>query len=726
MTTPSFDTLDLSPQMRSAIAATGFTSPTPVQQGAIPALLSGRDIVIQAQTGTGKTAAFAIPTIERIDPAQQFVQALVLAPTRELAQQIAREFKTLSAGREINAVAIFGGAGMDEQRRQLADAHVIVATPGRLLDFLRRRDVDLFNVRFFGLDEADEMLSMGFEKDVLDVIAQLPSTIQSFLCSATYNDTIRRISSQFMTDPVEVNVSSDELGARNIRHVVYRVPFVEKYSFLRRAILGADITAAVIFANTRAETFRITETLRADGLKVDVLNGELSQTEREAALARMRNDEVDFLVATDVAARGIDISGLPSVINFDMPDSPDVYVHRTGRTGRAGQAGVAFSLVTPADVTVYHHLEKFVGLKFEQKPLPPAEQIRERLADRALERAMRGLDADQNLPYGEFLPLAQRLTERPDGQRIVAKLLAAFVEQRQTAGADAPAPAVTVESPAPAPSAAPSTPKQERAPRPAPKKESGSKPDTEPAAAAKAGPDPQKADGADDSRRKRSRSRSRSRDQDRRRSNEDRPPGQMARHMNDDAGARVVSAPTVRPVAASTQNKVDANALLRWMINNTKPGARNRFISSSRMAKELDTSVEHIDVLGDGNTTLERSKNKQSMWRLHPSVWSRIDEGADVSSLLPARAASAAGGPKPPTGNVKLRINVGSSKLADAAALADELAMLSGFDASDFQNIRLTDSQSTVGVPRDYWKDIADALRGASILETTLQVDKID
>ncbi len=713
MTTPSFDTLDLSPQMRSAIAATGFTSPTPVQQGAVPALLSGRDIVIQAQTGTGKTAAFAIPTIERIDPDQKVIQALVLTPTRELTQQVARQFQALSAGRDINTVAIFGGAGMDEQRRQLATAHVIVATPGRLLDFLRRRDVDLFNVRFFGLDEADEMLSMGFEKDVLDVIAQLPPTIQSFLCSATYNDTIRRISSQFMTDPVEVNVSSDELGARNIRHVVYRVPFVEKYSFLRRAILGADITGAIIFANTRAETFRITETLRADGLKVDVLNGDLSQSEREAALARMRNDDIDFLVATDVAARGIDISGLPSVINFDMPDSPDVYVHRTGRTGRAGQAGVAFSLVTPADVTVYHHLEKFVGLKFEQQPLPPAGQIRERLADRALERAMRGLDADQNLPYGEFLPLAQRLAERADGHRIVAKLLAAFAEHRRSAATSAPDlephPAADVK-PAPAPRREPSVPKE---------------PAVSPVAPTEAtAPDAPRAEGPDASRR----NRSRSRDQDRRRNqnNENRTPGQMARHMNDDAGARVVSAPTVRPVAASAHAKVDAAALLRWIIDNTKPGARNRFVSSARMAKELDTSVEHIDVLGDGNATLERSKNKQSMWRLHPSVWSRIDEGAELSTLLPARTTGTIAGPKPPTGNVKLRINVGNNKLTDAAALADELALLSGFDASDFQNIRLSETNSTVGVPRDYWKDIADALRGASILETTLQVDKID
>jgi ATP-dependent RNA helicase DeaD len=726
MTTPSFEALELSQRMRESIATCGYTQPTPIQSQAIPVLLAGRDIVLQAQTGTGKTAAFAIPTIERIDTSQSVVQALVLAPTRELAQQVAREFASLGQNHGIVSCAVFGGSGMDEQRKRLQGAHVVVATPGRLLDFLRRRDVDLRHVRFFGLDEADEMLSMGFEKDVLDIIGQLPSPMQSFLCSATYNDQIRRIASRFIHDPVEVNVSSDELGARNIRHVVYRVPFTSKYPFLRRAILGAGIESGILFANTKAETFRITETLRADGLRVDVLNGDLSQTEREAALARMRAGEIEFLIATDVAARGIDISGLPSVINFDMPDSPDVYVHRTGRTGRAGQAGIAFSLVTPADVTVYHHLQKFMGLRFEEQKLPAESEIRRLQADRALQTVLQGLDADGTLPYGAYLPLAQRLMETPDAVRTLAKLLASHREQVRAGLLVSDRASVTPRAPAASPVSAPAP---AASVVPAPAAPAGEDSESAPAdVQTDAAPSPAPRRERDQDR---PRDKERDKERDRRGGRSGRPSEEerrASRHLQqDEAGARVLDAPGVRTPGENGGTPADLGAIVAWVQNNAKPGARSRFVASSKIAEALSIDSVSVDVAAATSNLLERSKNKEPMWRLHPSVWSEADkrplavatpEGADRSN--PGNI------PSIPADLVQIRVNIGSRAMADANALARELALLSGFDPEDFMEISLADKHSLMNVRRDNFKFIADALRGAHIADVSVQVAKVE
>ncbi len=431
-TTP-FTELGLDPDLLSAIESAGYVNATAVQAEGIPAFLNGGDILIQAQTGTGKTAAFVLPIIQQLQANPGTVEVLVLAPTRELAKQVCGEFSHFGKLRGIHATPIYGGTSFEKQHQELETAQIVVATPGRLLDLMRRGKLDPSGIRFFGLDEADELLSMGFEKDVLDVVAQIPKKRQSFICSATMNPSITGIARNFITDPTVVDVSSDAIGAKSVRHEHFKVAPSEKLEALRRLVQTDARNGAIVFANTRAATFLVTDALAREDISVDVLNGELSQADRELALSRMRDDSVQFLVATDVAARGIDISGLPAVINYDMPESPDVYIHRTGRTGRAGQAGVAYSLVCPSDISVFHQLQKFYHLEFNETELPTRERLRAVVADEILDNVLEGLDAGADLNYAAHLPLAKRLHDRPDGARVIAKLIAHFEQGGATA-----------------------------------------------------------------------------------------------------------------------------------------------------------------------------------------------------------------------------------------------------------------------------------------------------
>jgi ATP-dependent RNA helicase DeaD len=735
MTNDSFEALGLSADRLQRLVAVGYTAPTPVQQAAIPVLLEGSDAVLQAQTGTGKTAAFVLPAIERLRDTPAGIHAgLVLAPTRELAQQISVEFNRLADGTDLRAVAIFGGTGFDRQREELARAQFIVATPGRLLDFLRRREISLEHVRYFGLDEADEMLSLGFEKDVLDIARQVPARRQTFMCSATYNDTIRRISAQFLPDPVTINVSSDEIGARSVQHLYFPLAFDLKVDALRRIIRGTPIRGAIIFANTRAETFRITEALKAERFRVDVLNGDLSQAERELALSRMREDAVDFLVATDVAARGIDISGLPAVVNYDMPESADVYIHRTGRTGRAGQAGVAFSLVSPADITVFHALHKFYGLTLVEQPIPGEADVRRQLADSALLDLLERFDADRALPYGALLPLARRLLERADGPRVVAQLLA-FWQQQATAKATAPEPAAEASNtpaqpPAPGPPPAAASPPVKvpvPAPAPAAPRERSQPPPAKeapaaaPLAAAPAAPAAP--------------ARTRETPRDRR------GPGRSGVHlpsgisMDDEAGVRVVSAPSVQFDGArelqvdpsGTGGGLDADRIVQWLVEQTQPGARGRFRTTGNIAKGLAVSEADVERVAGGSSQLERAQGTRPMWRLHPSIWGRVDHGNLRTSRAGGESSPAKESPPAATrpSLEEIRLNLGDQDIASPEELGRELALLSGFDEEDFQAIRIGSASSTFAVRSDYLGDIMDALRSARLKSVVLTPQRV-
>jgi ATP-dependent RNA helicase DeaD len=422
----SFDQLDISEETLQSIKEAGYEEPTPVQAKAIPLIMSGTEVAAQAQTGTGKTAAFTIPLIEILDPDGPPAQALILAPTRELAKQVQREFETLGKGRKIRSFTVYGGVGFEPQEKALKRDHVIVATPGRMLDHLRKGNVDISNLKYFVLDEADEMLSMGFEKEVTDIIRKLPAERRNLLFSATMPQSVVNFAENFIRDAKRLDLSSDSVAAISVHHVYFKIKESERVAALRSLLRSRTVTGAIIFANTKVETFRVKKILEEERYSVGVLNGDLPQKQREKVLKQLREESLDFLVATDIAARGIDISWLRSVINYDMPDQPEAYIHRTGRTGRAGLVGTAYSLVTPGDISVFHHLHKFYDLKMEERELPSREDIFRAQTDRAIEEWLGPVLEADNISYGQYLSLARRLGESSSGVRTIAKLIALY------------------------------------------------------------------------------------------------------------------------------------------------------------------------------------------------------------------------------------------------------------------------------------------------------------
>ncbi|MBV9950003.1 MAG: DEAD/DEAH box helicase, partial [Myxococcales bacterium] len=335
----TFDVLPLGSDVRRAIDAMGYRVPTPVQRAVFEPAAEGRDCVVQARTGTGKTAAFALPIVDRIVRAStKAVQAMVLCPTRELALQVAREFTRIGQFRGTQVVAIYGGAPMTRQIEALrAGAQVVVGTPGRVLDHLRQKTLDPSGIRVLVLDEADEMLSMGFAKELHAILDTLPKNRQGLFFSATLPPDIERLAQTRLRNPELITLSSDQVGALEVAHYVYVIPGGDKVGDLVRILDVEDPESAIIFCNTRDETQRVAEALKARGFDADWLNGDLPQSDRERIMSATKEGRLRFLVATDVAARGIDISPLTHVINYDFPEAAEQYVHRTGRTGRAGR-----------------------------------------------------------------------------------------------------------------------------------------------------------------------------------------------------------------------------------------------------------------------------------------------------------------------------------------------------------------------------------------------------
>src|SRR5262245_46169454 len=348
---PTFDAIPLSPDVRRAVDELGYVHPTPVQLAVFEPATRGKDLVVQARTGTGKTAAFGLPIVDQLAKKNVgAVQALVLCPTRELALQVTRELSALSKHRGVRVTAVYGGAPMQRQIAEIrAGAQVVVGTPGRVLDHLRRRTIEPGSARLLVLDESDEMLSMGFLPQITDILSFLPANRQTLLFSATLPADIRRMAETRLRSPVFLTLSGDHIGALEIMHLVYVVPG-DKLGALIQIVETENPESAVVFCNTKDETKRVAAALDQQGYAADWLNADLAQSDREKVMDATRRGELRFLVATDVASRGIDISHLTHVINFDFPESAEAYVHRTGRTGRAGRTGVAISLVGPRDV----------------------------------------------------------------------------------------------------------------------------------------------------------------------------------------------------------------------------------------------------------------------------------------------------------------------------------------------------------------------------------------
>jgi ATP-dependent RNA helicase DeaD len=420
---PTFDVLPLATDVRRAIDAMGYRSPTPVQRAVFELAAEGRDLVVQARTGTGKTAAFGLPIIDRIVRASaKTVQALVLCPTRELALQVSREVEQIGQFRGTSVVAIYGGAPMTRQIAALeAGAQVVVGTPGRVLDHLRHRTLDPSGVRVLVLDEADEMLSMGFAKELNAILELLPKRRQGLFFSATVPPDIERLANNHLRDPEVITLSSDQVGALEIAHYLYVMHGGDKIGQLVRILEVEDPESAIIFCNTRDETQRVAEALKARGFDADWLNGDLPQTDRERVMNATKEGKLRFLVATDVAARGIDISHLTHVINHDFPETAEQYVHRTGRTGRAGRTGTAIAIVGPKDIGNVYLLRLTYKIRPIEKQLPTVGELKTRAETDLVQLFVEAFAS--RLAHPDDLSLARRLLTHDDAARIVAGLL---------------------------------------------------------------------------------------------------------------------------------------------------------------------------------------------------------------------------------------------------------------------------------------------------------------
>ena len=369
-----FDTLPLDAKLLRAVADQGYATMTPIQAKAIPIVLEGRDVMGAAQTGTGKTAAFSIPLLQRMlkhenasaSPARHPVRALVIAPTRELADQVSNNVKAYSKHTNLRAACVFGGIDMKPQTLELkAGVEVLIATPGRLLDHIEAKNCVLNQVEYVVLDEADRMLDIGFLPDLQRILSYLPKTRQTLLFSATFSPEIKRLAQSYLQDPILVEVARPNATATNVEQLFYSVTDDDKRGVVKKILRDRSIRQAIIFGNSKLGVARLARSFERDGLRTAALHGDKSQDERLKSLAAFKRGEVDLLVATDVAARGLDIADLPAVFNFDVPFNAEDYVHRIGRTGRAGASGIAVTLVTKADARNISDIEKLIKRKID-------------------------------------------------------------------------------------------------------------------------------------------------------------------------------------------------------------------------------------------------------------------------------------------------------------------------------------------------------------------------
>ena len=373
-----FTESNLSPEILKAIGEMGFETPTEVQKQSIPFILSDdRDLIALAQTGTGKTAAFSLPILDLIDDASRKIQFLVLCPTRELCLQITKDIKNYSKYKQnIKTVAVYGGSSISDQIRSMREKpQIIVGTPGRVIDLINRKALDFSEIQWMVLDEADEMLSMGFKEDLATILSTTPETKQTFLFSATMNREVERISKDYLNNPHKITVGHINEVKKNIKHEFYVVGYRHKKEALKRLIDFNPNQYSIIFCRTRMETQEIADFLMQNGYAADALHGDLSQAQRDTVMKKFRLKNIDILVATDVAARGLDVDSLTHVIHFSLPDDPEVFVHRSGRTGRAGKDGISMSLIKPEESRKLKQIKSSTKIDIVEKKIPTGEDI---------------------------------------------------------------------------------------------------------------------------------------------------------------------------------------------------------------------------------------------------------------------------------------------------------------------------------------------------------------
>ncbi|ROH88552.1 DEAD/DEAH box helicase [Pseudomethylobacillus aquaticus] len=381
----SFDSLGLAAPLLQALTESGYTKPTPVQAQAIPVVLAGHDLMAGAQTGTGKTAAFALPVLQKLlplasssaSPARHPIRALILTPTRELAIQVEESVKAYAKHTPLRSLVVFGGVDIRTQTPSLMKGvEVLVATPGRLLDHVEQRTLQLGQVQILVLDEADRMLDMGFMPDLKRILALLPKKRQNLMFSATFSNDIKKLSEDFLTNPQLIEVARSNATAENVTQKVYLVAQAEKHLLLSQLLQGADAKQVIVFTKTKLTASKLARQLQRDGISADAIHGDKSQKERIDALDAFKQGKVAVLVATDVAARGLDIDQLPMVINYEIPSAPEDYVHRIGRTGRAGASGTAISLVSPEEEKYLKEIEKLIKREITKEQAQPVVAAR--------------------------------------------------------------------------------------------------------------------------------------------------------------------------------------------------------------------------------------------------------------------------------------------------------------------------------------------------------------
>ena len=424
---------DLPERLQRAAARMGWTALMPVQSKAIPYLRAGRDVMVQSRTGSGKTGAFVLPILERVDPKQARCQALVMVPTRELARQVEEAAQALAEGTGVRTVPLYGGVGYGPQLEGLrAGAHLVVGTPGRILDHLQRGTLTLDALRILVFDEADRMLSMGFYPDMIELARWLPKKRDGFMFSATYPASVLQLAKQFLNEPEFLSLSKGHEHVAETEHVYYAVPRMEKDRALVRIIEVENPESAIIFCNTKATVHYVGVVLQRFGYDAEPLSADLTQAQRDEVMRRAYDRRLRFLVATDLAGRGIDIDSLSHVFLYDFPEDPESYVHRAGRTGRAGASGEAVSLVDVMEAAELKRVARKYGIDLEERKLPSDEDVERVVTERVtalLEQKLRGLDRIVAERMQRMLPLAKTLGDSDDEQRVIAMLLDEYYQQ---------------------------------------------------------------------------------------------------------------------------------------------------------------------------------------------------------------------------------------------------------------------------------------------------------
>jgi len=415
-----FEEMGVDPIIIRGLVDLGYENPMPVQESTIPILLnSEKDLLALAQTGTGKTAAFGIPILQQVDVTKKVTQALILSPTRELCMQIAGDLSHYSKYKKgLNVLAVYGGSSIDTQIRGLKrGAHVVVATPGRMLDLIRRKQTNFSAVKTVVLDEADEMLNMGFRDELNGILSETPEQKRTCLFSATMPKEIAGMARKYMTDPEEITVGTKNKGSDDVSHVYYMVSNKDRYKALKRiADMNPDING-IVFCRTRNNTQEVAELLIQDGYSADSLHGDLSQAQRDYVMQKFRRKNLRMLVATDVAARGIDVSDLTHIINYELPDDPETYIHRSGRTGRAGKKGVSIALVGPRKRHSIKHIENKLGKQFLRANIPTGKQVCERQLLHLIDRVNK-VEINEGL-IGSYLPDVFKKLEDLDRESVI-------------------------------------------------------------------------------------------------------------------------------------------------------------------------------------------------------------------------------------------------------------------------------------------------------------------